>query len=101
MDVLTSLFQKYFPNKVIYPAIGNHEGKAFLSFLNLIIKLCNQKGAPCNIFPPPYVKEDNIDWLYTSLAKNWTSTGLPQDLVPDIQKYYYYRIIKVNEKIRL
>jgi sphingomyelin phosphodiesterase len=22
---LTQLFQKYFPNKVIYPALGNHE----------------------------------------------------------------------------
>ena len=46
----------------------------------------NHEGAPCNIFPQPYVKEDNIEWLYTSLAKNWTATGLPLSLVPDIQK---------------
>lgn len=25
LDALTALFQKYFPDKIVYPALGNHE----------------------------------------------------------------------------
>ena len=57
IDFLSQLFMKYFPNKIIYPTLGNHE------------------AAPCNLYPPPFVVEDNINWLYSAIAKNWTSTG--------------------------
>lgn len=86
IDFLSKLFIKYFPDKVMYPTLGNHE------------------AAPCNLYPPPFVVEDNINWLYSAIAKNWTSTGLPQYLAPDIEKGGFYtfnifpglRIISLN-----
>ena len=65
-DVITSLFRKYFPNKVIYPTLGNHE------------------ATPVNLYPPPSIKEDNITWLYADLAADWTQTGLPENLKENI-----------------
>lgn len=42
LDTLTGLFKKYFPNKIIYPALGNHEATPcnlyFELNLNLILK---------------------------------------------------------------
>jgi sphingomyelin phosphodiesterase len=97
--------------------LGNHEGKSI--DLRLIIKIKNKilKAAPCNIFPPDYVKEgkkrklkklilniifslDNIRWLYSAVAKNWTSTGLPESLIPDIEKGGFYSVL-VSPGLRL
>jgi sphingomyelin phosphodiesterase len=75
LDHLSTLFLKYFSNKIIYPALGNHE------------------AAPCNLFPPPYVQADNIDWLYEALAKNWTATGLPSYLSNNITNGAFYTIL--------
>jgi sphingomyelin phosphodiesterase len=72
---LTTLFRAYFPNKSIFPALGNHE------------------AAPVNLYPPPSVKEDNITWLYEELAESWTQTGLPESLIPDIIKLIVYKSI--------
>jgi len=72
---LSKLFLKYFPNKIIYPTLGNHE------------------AAPCNVFPPPYVKEDSIGWLYSALATNWTATGLPHYLAPNITSGAFYTML--------
>ncbi|CAF0958145.1 unnamed protein product [Brachionus calyciflorus] len=74
LDALSSLFQKYFPNKVIYSALGNHE------------------SSPVNLFPPPFVKEDNITWLYSRLAIDWVKTGLPDYLVPNITRGAFYSV---------
>ena len=68
LERLTGLFQKYFPNKSIYPTLGNHE------------------ATPCNLFPTPDIKADNISWLYTALAREWTQTGLPSYLSANITK---------------
>jgi hypothetical protein len=35
-------------------------------------------------YPTPYVKEDNIGWLYTQLAEDWTQTGVPETLKQNI-----------------
>lgn len=82
IEKLTILFQKYFGNKAIYPTLGNHE------------------AAPCNLFPTPNVKEDNISWLYSALAKSWTQTGLPDSLYTNITKGAFYTI-KLFPKLRL
>jgi sphingomyelin phosphodiesterase len=81
-DKLTQLFQKYFPNKAIYPTLGNHEAQ------------------PCNLYPPPYVKEDNINWLYSAIAKEWTKTGLPSYLSANITRGAFYSI-NIFPKLRL
>ena len=70
LQYLTNLFLKYFPGKIICPSLGNHE------------------ATPVNLYPPPYVKEDNITWLYAELAKDWIKTGLPSSLSDDITKYF-------------
>jgi sphingomyelin phosphodiesterase len=66
---LTTLFKAYFPDKSIFPSLGNHE------------------TTPVNLYPPPSVKEDNITWLYEELTQSWTQTGLPTSLIPDIIKF--------------
>jgi sphingomyelin phosphodiesterase len=68
LRVLTNLFQKYFPGKVIYPTLGNHE------------------SSPVNLYPTPNIKEDNISWLYNEIAQDWIITGLPSNLTQNIQK---------------
>jgi len=36
--------------------------------------------APCNLFPTPIIRTDNISWLYQALADSWINTlGLPND----------------------
>ncbi len=68
MKILTTLFQKYFPNKTIYPTLGNHE------------------SSPVNLYPPSFIKEDNISWLYNELSVEWITTGLPSNLTQNIKK---------------
>ncbi|CAF0958166.1 unnamed protein product [Brachionus calyciflorus] len=73
-EQLTRLFLKYFPDKIILPTLGNHE------------------ATPCNLFPTPTVKEDNIEWLYNVLAKEWTQTGLPSSFYDNIKNGAFYSI---------
>ena len=47
--------RQHFPDKVILPALGNHE------------------SVPVDSFPPPFVHgEHSISWLYTELNQEWT-----------------------------
>ncbi len=67
---------KFFPTKVIYPTLGNHE------------------SSPVNLYPTPFVKEDNISWLYDELAYDWILNGLPNNLTDDIKRYSVDRFKK-------
>ncbi|CAF1539956.1 unnamed protein product, partial [Didymodactylos carnosus] len=79
---ITSLLKKYFPNKMFYPAIGNHE------------------AAPCNLFPTPLIKSDNISWLYTSLADHWIQLGLSEETRSSILYGAFYTTL-VRKRLRL
>lgn len=76
--MLTTIFQQHFPNKMILPSLGNHE------------------GVPVNLFPTPIIKEDNTDWLYSELARDWTQTGLPESLAADILKFERFSYSNFN-----
>eukprot|EP00118_Oscarella_pearsei_P025852 m.308905 g.308905 ORF g.308905 m.308905 type:complete len:593 (+) comp45030_c0_seq1:34-1812(+) len=87
IDAIIRLMLKYFPGKVIYPAVGNHE------------------SAPVNSFPPPFVTGDNSEsWLYNALSVNWTAKWLPSATAPTIRLGAFYstnvsssfRIISLN-----
>ncbi|XP_046563304.1 sphingomyelin phosphodiesterase-like [Haliotis rubra] len=74
LDRLTQLFKKYFPNKTIYSALGNHE------------------SAPVNSFPPPFITNNNsISWLYNAIADSWLN-WLPQDTKTTIQQGSFYQV---------
>jgi sphingomyelin phosphodiesterase len=48
--------RQHFPDKVILPALGNHE------------------SAPVDSFPPPFVHGDHsISWLYSAVDTEWTT----------------------------
>lgn len=36
-------------------------------------------AAPCNLFPTPIIRSENISWLYEVLADSWIKLGLPAD----------------------
>ena len=47
--------RQHFPEKIILPALGNHE------------------SVPVDSFPPPFVHgEHSISWLYSALNQEWT-----------------------------
>jgi len=52
---ITSYFRQYYPNTIIFPVIGNHE------------------GVPVNAFP-----SDDY-WLYRSMAQAWEEFNLSPD----------------------
>lgn len=71
----TALFQKYFPGKIVYPSVGNHE------------------GFPVNNFPPPILTGDESgQWLRDALAKEW-KTWLPEETIETIKKGAYYTVL--------
>lgn len=83
------LLHKHFPDKKLYPIIGNHESQ------------------PLNQFAPSYVKEENFttSWLYNLLADTWVEEfGLPEETKETIKIGGYYtvspkkgfRIISIN-----
>ncbi|XP_065838310.1 sphingomyelin phosphodiesterase-like [Oscarella lobularis] len=74
LDVVIKLLLKYFPNKVIYPALGNHE------------------SAPVNSYPPPFVKGQNSEaWLYNAIVKDW-SPWLPNETTPTLSYGGFYSV---------
>eukprot|EP00117_Sycon_ciliatum_P018528 scpid47441/ scgid17097/ Sphingomyelin phosphodiesterase; Acid sphingomyelinase len=74
IDLLSSLFTKYFPNVKVYPAVGNHE------------------SAPVNSFPPPYVTgHNNHKWLLDTLAKDW-ARWLPESTQETIRLGGFYSV---------
>ncbi|CAF0932808.1 unnamed protein product [Rotaria sordida] len=75
LKTINELLAKTFPNKTFYSAVGNHE------------------AAPCNLFPTPNVRSDNISWLYQVLADNWIKLGLPNDTRKSIEHGGFYTTI--------
>ncbi|CAF1435418.1 unnamed protein product [Adineta ricciae] len=76
INTINHLLAKTFPDKMIYSTIGNHE------------------AAPCNLFPTPNIRSDNISWLYQSLADSWINTlGLPNTTRETILRGGFYTTI--------
>lgn len=83
---LSAMVLKYFPNKPVFPSLGNHE------------------SSPVNSFPPGFVTgNQSISWLYDTLADTW-GKWLPPDTLSTISRGAYYtvspfpgfRIVSVN-----
>ncbi|CAF1108747.1 unnamed protein product [Adineta steineri] len=72
INTINNMLAKIFPNKTIYSAVGNHE------------------AAPCNLYPTPNIKTDNITWLYEVLADNWIRFGLSEDTRASIERGAFY-----------
>jgi len=49
--------------------------------------------APCNLYPTPNIKTDNISWLYEALAENWIKLGLPADTRDSILYGAFYTTV--------
>nr|KAI8736926.1 sphingomyelin phosphodiesterase-like [Biomphalaria glabrata] len=86
LKTIVGLFHKYFPNKPVFPSLGNHE------------------SSPVNSFPPPYVtNNESISWLYDALADQWKQ-WLPTGALETVRWGAYYvtspfpglRIISLN-----
>ncbi|KAK7478652.1 hypothetical protein BaRGS_00030115 [Batillaria attramentaria] len=86
LQMLSTMLVKYFPNKPIFPSLGNHE------------------SAPVNSFPPRFVKgSQSISWLYDALADSWKA-WLPEETMTTIRQGAYYtvspypglRIVSIN-----
>jgi len=88
-----------FPNKTFYPAVGNHEAGIVLCFY-LFLTLSISFIAPCNLFPTPIIRSDNISWLYEALADSWLKLGLPSDTRESILRGAFYTTI-VRPGLRL
>ena len=56
--------------------------------------------APCNMYPTPSVRSDNITWLYEALADNWIKLGLSADTRDSILRGAFYTTI-VRPGLRL
>lgn len=77
---VTDYFLQYYPNSIILPAIGNHE------------------GVPVNQF------EVGSNWLYEEIAEQWAKFNLHPDSFETIKRYGYYtellrpgfRIVSIN-----
>ncbi|CAF0981469.1 unnamed protein product [Rotaria sordida] len=79
---INQLLTELFPNKTFYSAVGNHE------------------AAPCNMYPTPNIRSDNISWLYEVLADNWIKLGLSADTRESILQGAFYTTI-VRPGLRL
>ena len=60
---ITQTFRRYYPNSIIYPVIGNHE------------------GVPVNAFP-----SDNY-WLYENMADAWEEFDLEEQAYQTIARF--------------
>ncbi|CAF1472859.1 unnamed protein product [Adineta steineri] len=72
LTTINQLLAATFSNKTFYPAVGNHE------------------AAPCNMYPTPSIRTDNITWLYEALADSWATLGLPADTRESIVRGAFY-----------
>ncbi|XP_046396231.1 sphingomyelin phosphodiesterase-like isoform X2 [Ischnura elegans] len=86
---LNEAISKAFPNKPVYPTIGNHEAH------------------PLNSFSPVGISRDlSTAWLYEAAAKAW-SKWLPEEALVTVRKGGYYsvtpkpglRIIAINSNL--
>ncbi|CAF2824061.1 unnamed protein product [Rotaria sp. Silwood2] len=55
---------------------------------------------PCNLFPTPNIRSDNISWLYQVLADRWIKLGLPIDTRENIERGGFYTTV-VRPGLRL
>lgn len=67
---------KMFPDKPVFPAIGNHE------------------SAPAGNFPPPWMQDEShsISWLYEELANHWLK-WLPSSTGNTLQHGAFYSVL--------
>ena len=56
--------------------------------------------APCNLYPTPNIKTDNISWLYEALADSWIKLGLPEDTRQSIENGAFYTTL-IRRGLRL
>uniref|UniRef100_A0A1I7X4F2 Sphingomyelin phosphodiesterase n=1 Tax=Heterorhabditis bacteriophora TaxID=37862 RepID=A0A1I7X4F2_HETBA len=79
---ISGLLRQYFPNKMVYFAVGNHE------------------GVPCDMFVPHSApKKFNMDWLYTTMADSWKG-WVPEDQM-EMVKYNGCYMKKLFPGLRL
>ncbi|CAF0993021.1 unnamed protein product [Rotaria sordida] len=72
INTINNMLATIFSNKTFYSAVGNHE------------------AAPCNLYPTPNIRTDNISWLYETLADNWIKLGLSNDTRDSILHGAFY-----------
>ncbi|CAF2554038.1 unnamed protein product [Rotaria sp. Silwood2] len=82
LNTINNMLATIFPNKTFYSAVGNHE------------------AAPCNLYPTPNIRTDNISWLYEALANSWIKLGLPADTRDSIERGAFYTTL-VRPGLRL
>ncbi|CAF4760111.1 unnamed protein product [Rotaria sp. Silwood1] len=82
LNTINNMLATIFPNKTFYSAVGNHE------------------TAPCNLYPTPNIRTDNISWLYEALADSWIKLGLPADTRDSIERGAFYTTL-VRPGLRL
>lgn len=70
LDYIGNLFSKYFPNKITYSSTGNHD------------------SIPCNLFE--IVKKSSTKGLYSRLASQWISLGLPKSTKDEIERGAFF-----------
>jgi sphingomyelin phosphodiesterase len=58
-----------------------------------LIEIFFSSIAPCNLYPPPSIRTDNISWLYEALADNWIRLGLPEDTRSSILNGAFYTTV--------
>ncbi|XP_076456755.1 sphingomyelin phosphodiesterase-like [Babylonia areolata] len=74
LQQLTTLMDKYFPSKPVFPALGNHE------------------SSPVDSFPPEDITgSQSIHWLYNALADSW-KPWLPSSALRSVRKGGYYTV---------
>jgi sphingomyelin phosphodiesterase len=91
LSSITDLLAKTFPDKIFYSAVGNHEAGKTKRVINSFKHFYSL--APCNLFPTPNTRSDNITWLYQELADNWIKLGLPEDTRESIKRGGFYTTI--------
>jgi sphingomyelin phosphodiesterase len=80
LNHIEALFVKYFPNKIIYSSTGNHD------------------SIPCNLFEVG--KMSKTKELYSKLASQWISFGLPKSTKNNIEKgAFFTTLIKPNLRL--
>ena len=83
------MLKQIFPNKTFYSAVGNHETGIVLLEIHLVASSF-ASSAPCNLYPTPNIKTENISWLYETLADSWIKLGLPEETRDSIQQGAFY-----------
>ena len=82
LNTTVALLRKYLPNKVVFPAVGNHE------------------SSPVNSFPPPYiVGNQSNQWLLNAFVDQW-GVWLPDTALETLRWGGYYSAV-VHEGLRV